>query len=122
MRERKFSFGGPVQADCNRQRRRIHHGGPTDHHRRRRYRRPGRGPCPQPPGSPGQGLEQASEFAEIGAGIQIGPNIFKMFEVLGLTDAISDLAVFPDHLIMRDTLTGHGITSVPVGSAAFRAR
>ncbi len=67
-------------------------------------------------------LEQASEFAEVGAGIQIGPNVFKMFEVLGVTDAINDVAVFPDNLVMRDALTGDRITSVPVGSDAFRAR
>jgi len=67
-------------------------------------------------------LEQASEFAEVGAGIQIGPNVFKMFEVLGVTDAINEVAVFPDNLVMRDALTGDRITSVPVGSDAFRAR
>ena len=67
-------------------------------------------------------LEQASEFAEVGAGIQVGPNIFKMFDVLGVTDAIKDLAVFPDNLMMRDALTGDRITSVPIGSDAFRAR
>ena len=67
-------------------------------------------------------LEQASEFAEVGAGIQVGPNIFKMFDVLGVTDAIKDLAVFPDNLVMRDALTGDRITSVPIGSDAFRAR
>jgi 3-hydroxybenzoate 6-monooxygenase len=27
-------------------------------------------------------IEQASEFGEIGAGIQLGPNVFKMFDVL----------------------------------------
>ncbi len=67
-------------------------------------------------------LERASEFAEVGAGIQIGPNVFKMFDVLGVTEAINDVAVFPDNLVMRDALTGDRITSVPVGSAAFRAR
>ncbi len=67
-------------------------------------------------------LEQASGFAEVGAGIQIGPNVFNMFEVLGVTEAVSELAVFPDNLIMRDALTGDRITGVPVGSAAFRAR
>ena len=67
-------------------------------------------------------LEQASEFAEVGAGIQIGPNVFKMFDVLDVTEAISDVAFFPDNLVMRDALTGERITSVPVGSAAFRAR
>ena len=29
-------------------------------------------------------LEQAPKFEEIGAGIQLGPNVFRMFEVLGL--------------------------------------
>ena len=32
-----------------------------------------------------QVIEQAPEFKEIGAGIQLGPNVFRMFEVLGLT-------------------------------------
>ncbi len=73
-------------------------------------------------GRPVKLLEQASEFGEVGAGIQIGPNVFKMFDVLGVTDAIRDVAVFPDKLIMRDALTGALITSVPIGSPAFRAR
>jgi salicylate hydroxylase len=73
-------------------------------------------------GRPVKLLEQASEFAEVGAGIQIGPNVFKMFDVLGVTGAINDVAVFPKNLIMRDALTGEQITSVPIGSAAFRAR
>lgn len=67
-------------------------------------------------------LEQASEFGEVGAGIQIGPNAFKMFDVLKLTEAINDVAVFPDALIMRDALDGHEIVNVPVGSKAFRDR
>ena len=37
-------------------------------------------------GIPVQVLEQAPEFKEIGAGIQLGPNVFRMFEVLGLTE------------------------------------
>ena len=73
-------------------------------------------------GRPVKLLEQAAEFAEVGAGIQIGPNVFKMFDVLGVTEAISDVAVFPDNLVMRDALSGARITSVPIGSDAFRAR
>jgi len=67
-------------------------------------------------------LEQAPEFGEVGAGIQIGPNVFKMFEVLGLTEAILDVAVLPEFLIMRDGLTGSEIVRLPVGSKAFRER
>ena len=58
-------------------------------------------------------LEQAPEFKEIGAGIQLGPNVFKMFEVLGLTDAVMRLAVLPESLIMRDSVTAKEVTRIP---------
>jgi len=45
-----------------------------------------------------------------------------MFDVLGLTEAIADIAFFPENLIMKDGLTGDEITRVPVGSAEFRDR
>ena len=67
-------------------------------------------------------LEQAPEFGEVGAGIQIGPNVFKMFDVLGVTEQILDVAVLPENLIMRDALTGEEIVRMPVGSKAFRER
>jgi 2-polyprenyl-6-methoxyphenol hydroxylase-like FAD-dependent oxidoreductase len=66
-------------------------------------------------------IEQASEFKEIGAGIQLGPNVFRMFEVLGLTEAMSRLAVFPENLIMMDSMTGEEVTRIPV-LGAFREK
>ncbi len=59
-------------------------------------------------------LEQAPEFQEIGAGIQLGPNVFHMFDVLGVTEAINKLAVFPEFLMMRDSITGEEVTRIPV--------
>ena len=44
-------------------------------------------------GIPSQVIEQAAAFKEIGAGIQLGPNVFRMFERLGLIEPISALAV-----------------------------
>jgi len=67
-------------------------------------------------------FEQASRFGEVGAGIQLGPNVFKMFDRMGLTDAISSLAFFPESLIMRDSMTGDIVTRIAVGSEAFRER
>ena len=64
-----------------------------------------------------QVIEQASEFKEIGAGIQLGPNVFFMFDVLGLTAPISALAVFPNNLIMMDSISGEEVTRVPLGEA-----
>jgi 2-polyprenyl-6-methoxyphenol hydroxylase-like FAD-dependent oxidoreductase len=60
-------------------------------------------------------FEQAAELKEIGAGIQLGPNVFKMFEMLGLTDAIRKLASFPDGLVMRDSITAEEVTSIKLG-------
>lgn len=60
-------------------------------------------------------LEQASEFGEIGAGIQLGPNVHKMFIRLGIDEAIKDIAFYPDNLIMNDGLTGELITRVDLG-------
>jgi len=68
-----------------------------------------------------QVIEQAAAFKEIGAGIQLGPNAFWMLDALGLTEPISALAVFPNNLIMMDSITGEEVTRVPLGSA-FRKK
>src|SRR3984885_6427778 len=72
-------------------------------------------------GIPTQVIEQAAEFKEIGAGIQLGPNAFWMLEHLGLVEPISALAVFPNNLIMRDSITGEEVTRISLGEA-FRKR
>src|SRR5262245_18807084 len=66
-------------------------------------------------------LEQAGEFKEVGAGIQLGPNVFRMFDVLGLTEAVSRFAVFPENLIMLDAVSGEDVTRIPLGEG-FRGR
>jgi 3-hydroxybenzoate 6-monooxygenase len=62
-------------------------------------------------------LEQQSAFGEIGAGIQLGPNIFRMFEYLGLTQAIDEVAFFPPAMGMNDVRTGEDVVHVPLGDA-----
>ncbi|MEJ7929528.1 3-hydroxybenzoate 6-monooxygenase [Ramlibacter sp. AN1015] len=66
-------------------------------------------------------LEQSAAFGEIGAGIQLGPNIFKMFEWLGLTEAVSAVAYFPPGLGMNDVRTGERVVRVPLGDTARAA-
>jgi 3-hydroxybenzoate 6-monooxygenase len=66
-------------------------------------------------------LEQSAAFGEIGAGIQLGPNIFKMFEYLGLTEAINGVAFFPPGLGMNDVRTGEKVVRVPLGETALAA-
>jgi 2-polyprenyl-6-methoxyphenol hydroxylase-like FAD-dependent oxidoreductase len=72
-------------------------------------------------GIPSQLIEQTAEFKEIGAGIQLGPNVFWMFEKLGLIEPISALAVFPENLVMLDSITGEEVTRIPLGDA-FRKK
>jgi salicylate hydroxylase len=68
-----------------------------------------------------QVLEQADALGEIGAGIQLGPNVFRMFEHLGLTEPIVRVAYFPPNLVMRDVRTGELVVRSPVGEQALAA-
>ncbi len=63
-------------------------------------------------------LEQAASFGEIGAGIQLGPNIFRMFDYLGLTEAVNRVAFFPPGLAMNDVRTGEKVVRVALGDLA----
>ena len=65
-------------------------------------------------GIPVQVIEQAAEFKEIGAGIQLGPNVFRMFEVLGLSEAVFRWAAFPEALEMRDSITGETVVEMRI--------
>lgn len=66
-------------------------------------------------------FEQSAAFGEIGAGIQLGPNIFRMFDDLGLTQAVSEVAYFPPGLGMNDVRTGEKVVRVALGEAARAA-
>ena len=65
-------------------------------------------------GVPSHVIEQAPEFKEIGAGIQLGPNVFRMFELLGLTKDIFHWAAFPTSLEMRDSITGESVVEMRI--------
>ncbi|MBO39469.1 MAG: salicylate hydroxylase [Rhodospirillaceae bacterium] len=60
-------------------------------------------------------LEQAPNFAEIGAGIQLGPNTHRMFDRLQVTKAMHEIAHFPENIIMLDSLTGEQVLTMPLG-------
>ncbi len=70
-------------------------------------------------GVPSRVLEQSSEFREIGAGIHLGPNVFRACEQLGIMEQMTAKAVFVDHLEMRDALSGDEITRVQVKGACL---
>jgi 3-hydroxybenzoate 6-monooxygenase len=71
-------------------------------------------------GFPVRVLEQAPEFKELGAGIQLGPNIFRALEKIGLKETLLADAWVPDGMEMRSALTGALITRIPLGEAALK--
>lgn len=66
-------------------------------------------------------FEGAAQFGAIGYGIQFGPNVFPVFDRLGLTDRILAVADSPAAVLMLDALNGKELVRIPTG-ASFRAR
>jgi 2-polyprenyl-6-methoxyphenol hydroxylase-like FAD-dependent oxidoreductase len=66
-------------------------------------------------------VEQAAAFGEVGAGLQVGPNVMRMFDRLGVIDAVNQIAFFPENLILRDAIDATEIYRLPL-DAAFRQR
>jgi len=68
-----------------------------------------------------QVLEKASRLGEIGAGIQLGPNAFHVFDRLGIGERARAMAVFIDSLLLMDAMEDGEICRIPLGQD-FRAR
>ena len=60
-------------------------------------------------------LEKAPEFGEIGYGIQMGPNVSRMLDRLGLLKSLEPYSVFPDALILMDAMDNREITRIALG-------
>ena len=73
-------------------------------------------------GFPVRVLEQAPEFKEIGAGIQLGPNIFRALDKIGLRDAVLADAHRPSAMEMRCALSGDLVTRIPLDDKRFLDR
>lgn len=66
-------------------------------------------------------LEQSPQIAEIGAGLQLGPNAFAALDALGVGGQVRQNAVFTERLVLMDAVDCRELASVSVGDA-FRAR
>jgi 3-hydroxybenzoate 6-monooxygenase len=66
-------------------------------------------------------LEGAPSFGAIGFGIQFGPNVFHVFDRIGVSDAVLEEADSPSAVLMIDALTGKEVTRVSTGPS-LRAR
>jgi len=72
-------------------------------------------------GHPVEVLEQSAQIAEIGAGLQLGPNAFAALDALGIGEQLRQKAVFTERLVMMDAVDCTEVASVQVGET-FRAR
>ncbi|MGJ3703809.1 FAD-dependent monooxygenase [Variovorax sp. AFSI2.2] len=62
-------------------------------------------------------FEQAAAFGEIGAGIQIGPNVTRRLHQLGLADGLAAVAACPEALVVRSAGSGAELARLPLGDA-----
>ncbi len=59
-------------------------------------------------------LEQAREFGEIGAGIQLAPNAWHAIDALGVGELVKKEAVFIEHVLLMDGVTGETVIDIPL--------
>ena len=72
-------------------------------------------------GIPVQVFEGAPEFGAIGYGIQFGPNIYHVFDRLGISAEVRSIGDEPSAILMFDALSGARVIRVPTGDS-FRSR
>jgi salicylate hydroxylase len=65
-------------------------------------------------------LEQAPQFGEIGAGIQIAPNAWHALDALGVGALVKKEAVFIEHLLMMDGVSGEKVIDIPLDARFAR--
>ena len=59
--------------------------------------------------------ERAPAFSEVGAGVQLGPNVVRVLHAWGLQDALARVAAFPHRLQVRDAVSGRELGVLPLG-------
>ena len=61
-------------------------------------------------------FESAPAFSEIGAGVQLGPNVTRVLRDWGLADALNAVAAWPDCLQVRSANSGKLLGAMRLGS------
>jgi 3-hydroxybenzoate 6-monooxygenase len=65
-------------------------------------------------------LEQAPQYGEVGAGLQIAPNCTRILAEYGLLDEAKSLGVVPENMVMRDALDSRELTRLDLGDLERR--
>ena len=65
-------------------------------------------------------FERAPEFTEVGAGVQIGPNVVRRLQAWGLQRELQAVAAFPDRLQVRSAVDGDVLAALPLGASVIQ--
>ncbi len=60
-------------------------------------------------------FEQAPEFGEVGAGIQLAPNALEVLDRLGVKEELLKVAVLPKRLVLKDIYTAKEVATLDLG-------
>ena len=63
-------------------------------------------------------FERAPEFGEVGAGIQLGPNVTRILHRWGLEEQLAAVAAFPESLRVRSASTSRVLGQLELGARA----
>lgn len=66
-----------------------------------------------------QVLERAATFSEVGAGIQMGPNVTRTLHAWGLAEDLKEIGFVPRKLEAKDTQTGQIIGTLRLGQRSL---
>lgn len=64
-------------------------------------------------------FERAAAFTEVGAGVQIGPNVVRRLQAWGLQGALQAVAAFPERLQVRSALSGAELGALRLGATVI---
>jgi len=64
-------------------------------------------------------FEQAQDFSEFGAGLQLSPNAVRRLKALELEADLAPLAGKPTKIVIHDGLDGKALTEIPLGDQAI---
>lgn len=65
-------------------------------------------------------FERAAAFSEVGAGVQLGPNVVRRLQAWGLQRPLQDVAAFPARLQVRSAFSGGELAVLPLGATAVQ--
>lgn len=65
-------------------------------------------------------FERAPAFDEVGAGVQLGPNVVRRLQAWGMQKALQATAAFPQSLVSRNAMTGEALARLALGEDAVQ--